>query len=268
MKVLFTTHVLAIYLLAALFTPGLYAQKKEAKKDAAPEASEGMRPRSMPPPTPAATTMDTLNMAIYRLGIKYGDAIVARMALYLELAKNPTNVALKDSLASIYAISGASLQTNLVAKDILSKNPTDRKMLELLALSEQSMGRPKEALDAYEKLYPLSKNMYHLFQIASLQYSLKRLGECMLSINAILENPESEKQKVNINMGQNQAGQNMQQEVPLRAAALNIRGVVMTEQKEKAAAKAAFEEALKLFPDFVLAKNNLADLQKEAAPKK
>jgi tetratricopeptide (TPR) repeat protein len=265
-----TPRCQALLLATALLFVSLAAHAQNKRKEAAAPAPsmapEAMRP--IPKPTVKPNDEDTLNMSIYRLALKYGDANAARLALYMELAKTPTNLALKDSLATLYAISGASVQTNLVAKDILTKNPTDRKMLELLALSEQNLGRPKEALEAYEKLYPLSKNQYHLFQIATLQYNLKRLGECMISINAILESPESEKQKVNINMGQNQLGQPMQQEVPLRAAALNIRGVVMNDQKEKAAAKAAFEEALKLFPDFVLAKNNLADMQKEAAPKK
>ncbi len=246
----------------SFLTVGLQAQER-SKKSASTEGIRAIPQLPAAQPVPARAK-DTLTASLYKLALRYGDAIVARMAVYMELAKAPNDIALKDSLASLYAISGASLQTNLVARDVLVSQPANKKMLELQALSEQSLGRPKEALEAYEKLYPLTQNLYHLFQIASLQYNLKRLGECNLSINAIVNNPESEKQKVGLALSQTQ-----QQEVSLKAAALNIRGVVLKDQKENAAAKAAFEEALKVQADFVLAKNNLAEMQKEAgAPKK
>jgi tetratricopeptide (TPR) repeat protein len=48
--------------------------------------------------------------------------------------------------------------------------------------------------------------------------------------------------------------------------AYNVRGVILRLQKEYPKAKEAFEKALQIAPDFLLAKGNLDDMQKEISP--
>lgn len=63
---------------------------------------------------------------------------------------------------------------------------------------------------------------------------------------------------VKIDMGQNQA-----QQVKLEAAVQNLKGYILLEEypDKKAEAIAAFNKALEIQPDFLLAKNNLAYAQ-------
>ena len=46
----------------------------------------------------------------------------------------------------------------------------------------------------------------------------------------------------------------------MKAAALNVKGIVASDLNQDANAKQFFNEAIKIFPDFVLAKGNLAAL--------
>jgi hypothetical protein len=51
------------------------------------------------------------------------------------------------------------------------------------------------------------------------------------------------------------------QQVSLKAAAFNVKGIIGLELNQDDAAKQNFEEAIKLFPDFVLAKGNLGIIE-------
>ena len=119
----------------------------------------------------------------------------------------------------------------------------------------------KDALETYEKLFLQTKSLYHQYQLAVLQYQLKRYGECNTNVEQILKNEKSVSEKVSITVNQKEA-----QEVSLKAAAYNIRGVMLLEGKREEEAKFNFEEALKLQPDFMLAKNNLAFVSKKDKP--
>ena len=190
---------------------------------------------------------------IYQKSVKYGDLGVAKNALFTMLALKPENTFLKDTLAILYFQSQAYVQSILVTNEILDKDPSKISALEIKAVSESALGYAKEALDDYEKLYVKTKNVYHLYQVASLQYQLKRIGECEASIGKILADPKATEQKVAMTIGQ----RGQQQQVTLKAAAINMKGVLYKEMGKVDLAKTQFEEALKIQTDFVLAKGNL-----------
>jgi len=194
---------------------------------------------------------------VHKLALRYNDVQVAITSLYYQLAKDTNNIVLKDSLAGLYFVGGAYVQSLLLGNEVLAKQPENRKMLELTAISEQGLGRLKESLEAYDKLYKLTRSVYHLYQIGVLQFNLQRFGECGASVSSLLADAASEKEKIVITVSNQQ-----RQEVPLRAAALNVRGVMFRETKNLEMAKQAFEESLKLFPDFALPKGNLEDMKK------
>ncbi len=200
---------------------------------------------------------------IYKKSVKYGDLGVAKNALFTMLALKPENTFLKDTLAILYFQSQAYVQSILVTNEILDKDPSKISALEIKAVSESALGYSKEALDDYEKLYAKTKNVYHLYQVASLQYQLKRVGECELSIGKILADPKANEQKVAMTIGQ----RGQQQEVVLKAAAINMKGVLYKELGKLDMAKVQFEEALKIQADFVLAKGNLQALTQAETPK-
>lgn len=204
------------------------------------------------------------HQAIYENAMKYNDFIVARTSLYSMLALKPERTGLKDTLTYLYYNTNSYVQVILLGKEILETKPDKAEILELVAVSQQNLGMLKEALESFEKLFALSKDVYHQYNIASLQYMLKRYGECSESLNAILGAPQTDA-VVAISDGQNES-----QQVPVKAAAYNMRGVVALEINQSDVAKQNFEKAIELHPDFVLAKNNLEKVKasEKKAPEK
>jgi tetratricopeptide (TPR) repeat protein len=204
------------------------------------------------------TSIYNLERSVYKNALKYSDLTVAKDAVYKMMAINPSDKSLRDTLLYLYFSGGSFGQCVLLSRELLAENPSRSNILEVKAVSEQNLGLVKEALESYEKLYATSKNLFHLYQVSVLQYQLKRYGECNNNIETILKDEKSMAEKVSINVGQ------ASQEVSLKAAALNIRGVMLLEGKRDEEAKKCFEEALKIQPDFDLAKNNFTLTQKKS----
>lgn len=194
-----------------------------------------------------------LKTKIFRQALKYADLAVAKSALFEMIALKPTEKNLKDSLALIYINMGQPQQALLLSKEILLADPNNMAMLEVKAIAGQSIGLAKEALIDYETLFASQKSIFHLYQIATLQYDLKRMAECNTSLEQIITAQDVEKQQINIGTGQ----QNGLQKISLKAAALNIKGVLAMDLNEIVIAKQCFSEALKINQDFVLARNNM-----------
>lgn len=194
----------------------------------------------------------------YKQAMNYNDLVVATQSVYEILCTDSANIAWKDTLARLFLMRGAYDQAVFVGKELLTKSPDDIRLTEMVAIALQSAGDAKQSLEYYEKLYPKTQNLYHLYQIIVLQYSLARLGECSANIDALLKNPDAEKGQIDVNVGQGYT-----QKVPYKAAALNIKGVIAKQLNENSVAEALFNEALKVMPDFVLPKGNLEDLKNE-----
>ena len=202
-----------------------------------------------------------LEKDVYTNALKYSDLSVAKNAVYKMIALNPSDKSLKDSLLFIYFNAGSFGQSILICRELLAVDASRSNILEIKAVSEQNLGMVKESLESYEKLFVQSKSIYHQYQIAVLQYQIKRFGECNANLNEILKNEKSLTEKVNITVNQQE-----NQQVILKAAALNILGVMNLEGKRDVEAKLNFEEALKIQADFVLAKNNITLLEKKSKP--
>ncbi len=223
-----------------------YAQKSKKKGSAAA-------------PAKASKSFDRMQhyRQIYASAVKYNDFAVATQALYEMIAISPNSKGLKDTLSQVYFQRAAWPQVVLLTMEILEDDPNNDGALELQAIANQSLGRIKESLASYEKLYQSTQSPFHLYEIAALQYSMRRFGECEQSIKKLASDPATQDKKITISM---QTGES--QEVPISAAVMNLQGVVDLDQGNKEDAKIAFESAIKLFPEFQLAKNNLAEVMK------
>jgi len=208
--------------------------------------------------TPSSDPFD-VQMRFYKSALKNYDLQAATVALYTMQALKPERTDLNDSLALLYFAGERYPQAYLIGEEILRNNTKRNDILELVAVSKQNLGLVKEALADYEKLYADGKSLFYLYQMATLQYQLKRYGECVASLDQIIGNPESEKQKVNIRV------QNGSQDVAMRAAAYNVKGICALELNQSEAAKENFTKAVQLAPEFVLAKGNLEAVNKKPA---
>lgn len=203
-----------------------------------------------------------VQMDVYAKALKYYDLQTAVTALYTAMAIKPERKDLKDSLVYVYFAGERFPQANALAEEILVEQPKRTDLIEVAAICKQSLGALKESLVDYEKVYAESKQVYHLYQIATLQYQLKRYGEAVESLDKVIANPEAETQKVTIRMQNNQS-----QQVPAKAACLNVKGIIALDLNQTEAAKENFQAALSNFSEFELAKGNLAALERKKQEK-
>jgi tetratricopeptide (TPR) repeat protein len=194
-------------------------------------------------------------LTVYQLASRYNDVAVAKSALYNMLAIDPSNISLLDSLAYYYFDYQQFAPAIIVAKDILSINPNHLAAIEICATGFENLGIQDQALTYYESLYLKNNDLYNLYKIAFLQFNLKRYKESGTSADIIINNKKSEELKLVFGTGDNK-----QQEIIMKAAIYNLKGMISKDEGDKANAKKHFEEALKLAPDFYLAKESLRQL--------
>lgn len=223
------------------------------------QAQKNKNSKKEPVAKPASSDSDAqfqLYRSIYEQGLRYNDLNTSTQALHAMIALRPEEKTLLDSLAMVYFQRGAWSQCAIVSTDALKNEPNKPSMLELRAISYQSLGMPKESLADFETLYPLTQNPYHLYEIAGLQYSIRRYGECEASLIKLLGDESIKDKKLPLGTGK------QRQDVPMIAACLNMRGVLDLEQGKKESALTYLEAAIKIMPDFALANNNLAAAKK------
>lgn len=196
--------------------------------------------------------LDLSDQAAYQLAIRYNDFDVAKAKLYDLLLRNPTNIRYAELLASLYFELNQSTSAALVALDIIEGgNGNNTTALEIAAYSLEQVGALDRALPHFESLYLLTGDNFSLYKSAFIQFSLKRFPEALNSVNMLVKNAKPE-EKIGFPKSATET-----QQVDMKAAALNLKGMIYLEQGSKAEAKTAFEEALKLEPTFELAKENL-----------
>lgn len=193
----------------------------------------------------------------YHQGIKYNDISIAKASLYTLISINPEDYSLKDSLSYIYFDYKQYTSSALICLDILNKYPNYLPALEMAAISFETMGLLDKALENYETLYLRNNNVYTLYKSGYLQYQLKKYQESLISIDAVIIDKGSIDLKLTFPITETEG-----QEVPLRAAAHNMKGMIYLAINETEKARLSFNEALVLLPDFKVAKDNLASIKK------
>ncbi|MCX7605637.1 MAG: hypothetical protein N2170_00005, partial [Bacteroidia bacterium] len=172
--------------------------------------------------TPASPRTDSsLARRVYAQAAQYGDLFTQIYALHWRIAIEGPSFPLRDTLAQTYFQAGLYRQAIAVAEELLREQPRNADLAELKAVSYFYLQDIKNALDSYEKLYEITQSPLHLYQVVTLQFNLQRYGECQANIERLLTSPEADRVTVRISTPDGQA-----QEVPLRAAALNVRGVL------------------------------------------
>jgi tetratricopeptide (TPR) repeat protein len=192
---------------------------------------------------------------IYELALRYNDLAAARITLIGLMERNPTNSRYGELLATIYFENNQFSSAALTALDVLQLDDRSIEAMEVAAYSLEQIGALDRALTQFERLYLLTDDIFSLYKSAYLQYALKKHEEALNSINMIVKNTKSAEQKLGF-----PADNDETQEVSMQAAALNLKGMVYIEQGSKEDARKAFEEALAIEPNFILAKEGLKGL--------
>ncbi|MDO9595036.1 MAG: hypothetical protein Q7J19_08585 [Lutibacter sp.] len=194
-----------------------------------------------------------------RQALEFGDKTVAANAMYsIILMEGPKSV-YKDSLAYLYFNDRNFISCFLVTNDILKNNPGNLDLLEMNAISLESMGAAEKAVEAYQNLFAKTNNNYHAYKLAGLQFGMNKNEEAYATIKKADKLPDDGKVKITF-----QVNKNYNQNVDLKAAIAYLEGIIATNLNKNNEAKISFERAIKLFPEFVLAKTKLDALNAEA----
>ncbi|HSH64574.1 MAG TPA: hypothetical protein VLB84_01960 [Bacteroidia bacterium] len=200
----------------------------------------------------------TVDSIVYANARANSDYQVMMTSIYYMMAKNPQKViAYKDSLATIYFLIHEYSKCVNAGNEVLSHEPNNYRVMELIAISERIRGNIRSSLELYEKLYDKTASLIHAYYIAEMQFYLQRYGECMVTLEKIISSENSKKEKIELIVTDT-----TKQVVLLIAAALNIKGMTYNELGKKEDAKEAFKNALLREKDFILPKTNLDKLNK------
>lgn len=201
----------------------------------------------------------------YQQALQYNDINVAINSLQNIISETADNSVflLKDTLAMLYFASKSYYSSLMLSKEVHQANPSNISALARAAECFQNLGEIKSALDDYEKVAPVLKNPYYYYQLAVCQYSLKRIAECEVNINKVLADTNSNKIGVSFILPNGD-----EQKIPASAAVLNMSAVMKMDAKNFAAAKINLENALKIFPEFEGAKQNLNYCNENLKPSK
>ena len=198
------------------------------------------------------SALNMVDQMVYQAGLRYSDLSIAKIKLYDLMARNPEDLRYMEALGSLYFEAGEYASSALVAMDILKINDKNVGALEIASYALEQLGAFDRALPYYESLHLLTGDNFSLYKSAYLQYSMKRYPEAMNSLTMLVKLAKAD-EKIGFAVSETET-----QQVDMKAAALNLKGLVYLEQASKSEAKAAFTEALALEPTFTQAKENLA----------
>jgi len=208
--------------------------------------------------TPVKT--DNQDLALYRRALKYSDLSSAAFALTQYLHKGGDST-FQDTLALIYYNMNNLQGAYKMSGEINQQNPKNVTALSLLADISGRAGEVKTSLEWYEKLVVLSPEAYNHYQLATKQFVLERNLECRQSLQKVIaDSAAAKQQKVRLDVGEGYG-----EDVPVLAAAMNMLGALAYKEKNTALAEDWYAKAVAVFPEFVIAKQNLDSLKKEAA---
>jgi len=181
-----------------------------------------------------------------------GDPSVATYSMYKLIVLEGANSTYKDSLTYIYFSSRKYGSCYLMANEVLKRDPKNQAILELKAISLESLGAIDKSLEAYAELFTLSNNNYHGYSLAKLQLAMKQNDKAYATINKVEGLNDSGNYKVTFNINQTHT-----QQVELLAAIPYLKGVIEEVLEKPTEAKLSYNKALKIQPDFVIAKEKL-----------
>lgn len=208
--------------------------------------------------TAIAQTTSTLEFEQQKLkqALAYGDKAVAVTTMYNIIAIEGSQSTYKDSLAYLYFDGRNYISCFLVTNDILKNNPDNLELLEMKAISLESMGALDKASETYNELLSKTNSNYHAYKLANLHLSMKKFDEAYATVKKADQLPDAGTVKVTL-----QVNKNYNQNVDLKVAIAYLEGIIALNLKKNNEAKICFERAVQLFPDFVLAKSKLTTLE-------
>ena len=198
------------------------------------------------------TNTTDLDKTIINQALRYADIDVAVKSMYNIIAKEGANSTYKDSLAYLYFRDRRYSSCFMVCTDILAKDGNKKDILEMQAVSLETLGALDKAAQVYAKLVVKSNNNFHAYKLANLYFAQKKYDEAYNAIKRAQELKDAGTIEVTYAVNKN-----YNQQVVLLAAISNLKGLIEFEQDKMDLAKSSFQKAIDIQSDFVWAKENL-----------
>jgi len=186
---------------------------------------------------------------------RIGDPGVAAYSMYKLIALEGDNSTYKDSLTYMYYSARKYGSCFMMASEVLKRDPKNEAMLELKASSLESLGALDKAMETYKELFDLTNNNYHGYNLSKLQLSMNKFEEAYATIKKVEGLNDTGKVQVNFSINQTHT-----QQIELIAAIPYLKGLIEEELKKNDEAKLSYQKALKIQPEFVLAKEKMDKL--------
>jgi len=186
-----------------------------------------------------------LQYKIYQEAIKRNDMTTAVVALNNFMALDSSKPELLDTLAFIYYDQKNPIAISEVVNKILLSRPNDTIFLQMGAASEESIGKFDEAIQKYNTLYNINKDLRFKYQIAYLNYNKEDFKEGDRLMAEVIADPNSEKSVISL---PSETGQPMTLKV--KAAAYFTQGVIYAQVGQKDKAVNFFRKTLEIESNF------------------
>jgi tetratricopeptide (TPR) repeat protein len=183
---------------------------------------------------------------------RIGDPVVASYSMYKLIALEGENSTYKDSLTYMYYSAGKYGSCFMMANEVLKREPKNQDILEIKASSLESLGALDKAMEVFAELFALSNNNYHGYNLSKLQLSIKKFEDAYTTIKKVEGLNDSGKVSVTFSINQTHT-----QQIELIAAIPYLKGLIEEELDKNEEAKLSYQKAVKIQPEFVLAKEKL-----------
>ncbi len=196
---------------------------------------------------------------VYNAVIANGDLTSAIICLNRIAAVDKYNANALDTLAILYLNAGSFEAAHKIASRALNVRESDE-LTKTIARASKNLGKHEESLEHFSKLLAKNPdNLEWLYEVAFANINLSKLNEAMPHIQKIIINPESGSAVMTefIKGGS--------QLLPYKAVAFNMLGFIQSKVGQTEDAILSYETALQIFPNYYLAKNNLAVSQETLA---
>jgi tetratricopeptide (TPR) repeat protein len=245
-----------------LITTSLLAFVSILSASAAPEAKTEVNktsPAKAEPSAPATPATAELRLA-YGRAASYDDLLTAGVLAHQLIQAEPSAAGLwKEELAKIYFSTQRQGSCLKVCDDLIKNHGGNSKttLLEMRALCLESLQRKEEAISAWQAVWEKSQNATAAVRLAGLYFEAGKYDEADKVIAAGLAAKDGEKAIISLPRSRDEM-----QQIPATAALHNLKALILMKKDSKNtdAPKAELEAALKIAPDFELAKRNLKGL--------
>ncbi len=198
------------------------------------------------------------DIKVYHQAIRFGDMGTAIHSMHSLLARDSSQFKYYDTLGVLYFQSNNYPQAIQAAQNVLEKDTSNLKMVELSARAYQAIGEFELAMPFFVRVAKLGNNPEALYQLGVCQFYMQQFDAAEQSVNKVIADPKTKEAELIIGFNNN----SRRQQAPLLAAAYNMLGSIKYQQGNSAAARENFGKAIAIYPEFELPKENLEKLKK------